>query len=107
MAWFYLFLAGLSEIIWAVGLKYCNGLKITLPLIIVTIATISSMFFLSLAMKEIPIGTSYTIWTGIGIVGVSIYGILFFHESTDPLRVFFLAIILLGIIGLQITTINK
>ena len=71
MACLYFIIAGLSEIVWAVGLNYCNGFKNNLTLIIIVVAIISSMFFLSLVMKSISTGTSYAIWTGIGILGVS------------------------------------
>lgn len=104
MNWIYLIIAGIFEVVWAVGLKYCDGLRINLGLTVVVIATIGSMFFLSLAMRSIPTGTSYAIWTGIGILGVSIYGIIFFNEQFSIAHVVFLTMILVGIIGLKIIT---
>jgi quaternary ammonium compound-resistance protein SugE len=102
MAWIYLFIAGIFEMVWAVGLKYCDGFKLNAPLIMVISAMAVSMTFLGLAMREIPIGTAYAVWTGIGIVGVAIYGIYVFGESASIIRLLCLSMILIGIIGLKL-----
>lgn len=104
MAWIYLFIAGLLETVWAVGIKYCDGFKINPAFMTVLAAMALSMTFLYLAMKEIPIGAAYAAWTGIGIVGVACYGILVLNESASFIRVVCLAVILLGIIGLKLTS---
>jgi quaternary ammonium compound-resistance protein SugE len=102
MAWLYLFIAGLFEIAWAVGLKYSEGWTKLYPGIFTIITMIASFFFLSLSVKTLPIGTAYAVWTGIGTVGTVIYGILFFDESSEFLRIFFIFLIFAGIVGLKI-----
>ena len=102
MAWIYLFIAGLFETVWAIGLKYCDGFRISLASIAVVSGMALSVIFLGLAMKEIPIGTAYAAWTGIGIIGVTIYGICLFGESTSVIRLLCLGMILIGIIGLKL-----
>ena len=102
MAWIYLFIAGLFEIGWAVGLKYTNGFTKLWPSIITIIGMILSFYFLSAAVKSIPIGTAYAIWTGIGAVGTAILGILLFGESKEIIRIFFIFLIVVGIVGLKI-----
>lgn len=103
MSWFYIFIASLFEISWAVGLKYSNGFTELRASIFTIITMILSYVFLSLGVKNLPIGTAYAIWTGIGAVGTAIYGILFFNESKDFLRIFFIFLIVAGIIGLRLT----
>jgi quaternary ammonium compound-resistance protein SugE len=102
MAWIYLFIAGLFEVIWAIALKYCNGFKLSAALAIVISGMVCSVGFLGLAMREIPIGTAYAIWTGIGIIGVAFYGISIFGESSSFTRLLCLTMILLGIAGLKL-----
>lgn len=102
MAWLYLLIAGVFEIVWAVGIKYCDGLKITLPLVLVIIAMSFSMIFLGLATKTIPMSIAYAIWTGIGIVGVFIYGLLIFKDPISTNSIIFVGMILTGIIGLKL-----
>ena len=102
MAWIYLFIAGLFEIGWAVGLKYTSGFTKLWPSVITIIGMILSFYFLSNAVKSIPIGTAYGIWTGIGAVGTAILGILFFGESKEIIRIFFIFLIVVGIVGLKI-----
>lgn len=104
MHWVYLLLAGLLEVAWAIGLKFSDGL--TRPLIaVVTLGAMAlSVFFLSLAMKILPLGTAYAIWTGIGAVGAALLGILFLGESASVGRLVSLAVILVGIIGLKLTS---
>lgn|SRR5574344_826643 len=103
MAWINLLIAGFLEIIWAISLKYSNGLSVPLPTTITIIGMIASFYFLSLATKNLPIGTSYAIWTGIGAIGTVLLGIILFGEDATIIRLFFIAIILIGIIGLKIT----
>lgn len=102
MAWLYLFIAGLFEIAWAIGLKYSEGWTKLYPGIFTIITMIASFFFLSLSVKSLPIGTAYAVWTGIGTVGTVLYGILFFDESSEFLRIFFIFLIFAGIVGLKI-----
>jgi len=102
MEWFYIFVAGIFEVSWAIGLKYTEGWTKPIP-IIWTIATmILSFYFLSKGLKFIPVGTAYAVWTGIGAAGTAIMGIILFQESKDIGRLFFIFLIVAGIIGLKI-----
>ncbi|HML73560.1 MAG TPA: quaternary ammonium compound efflux SMR transporter SugE [Anaerohalosphaeraceae bacterium] len=103
MAWIYLFIAGIIEIGWAIGLKYSEGFTRLAPSILTAIGMIASYVFLSLAVKTIPLGTGYAIWTGIGVAGTAIGGIILFSESVNPVRILCLMLILAGIIGLKLT----
>lgn len=104
MNWTYIFIASIFEISWAVGLKYSNGFT-KLWESLFTIATmILSYVFLSLGVKNIPLGTAYAVWTGIGAVGTTVYGMIFFNEGRDLLRVLFIFFIIAGIIGLRLTS---
>lgn len=102
MSWIYLFIAGLFEIGWAVGLKYTEGFTKLWPSVITIVTMILSFYFLSSAVKTIPIGTAYAIWTGIGAVGTAILGIFLFGESKEFIRLFFILLIVIGIVGLKI-----
>jgi quaternary ammonium compound-resistance protein SugE len=102
MAWINLFIAGIFEIGWAVGLKYTNGFTKLWPSVITVTGMVLSFFFLSAAVKSIPIGTAYAIWTGIGAVGTAILGIILFGESKEFIRIFFIFLIVIGIVGLKI-----
>jgi len=102
MAWIYLFIAGLFEIGWAVGLKYTDGFTRLWPSIVTIVTMILSFYFLSSAVKTIPIGTAYAIWTGIGAVGTAILGIILFDESKEFIRIIFIMLIVVGIVGLKI-----
>jgi len=102
MAWIYLFIAGLFEIGWAIGLKYTEGFTKLWPSVITIIGMILSFYFLSTAVKSIPIGTAYAIWTGIGAVGTAILGIFLFGESKEVIRLLFILLIIIGIVGLKI-----
>ena len=102
MSWLYLFIAGLFEIGWAIGLKYTNGFTKLWPSVITIVGMILSFYFLSAAIKSIPIGTAYAVWTGIGAVGTAILGIILFGESKEFIRIFFIMLIVIGIIGLKI-----
>ncbi|MFE8702994.1 DMT family transporter [Cytobacillus sp. FJAT-54145] len=104
MAWFYLLLAGLSEIGWAFGLKYSKGFTEVIPTIITIILILVSFTLFSKSIKTIPIGTAYAIFTGIGAAGTAIVGMVFLNESGGWLKVLFLSLLLGGIIGLKMTT---
>jgi quaternary ammonium compound-resistance protein SugE len=101
MAWIYLFIAGLFEIGWAIGLKYTDGFNKLWPSVFTIATMILSFYFLSSAIKTIPIGTAYAIWTGIGAVGTAILGIILFNESKEFIRIFFIFLIVIGIVGLK------
>lgn len=104
MAWFYLFIAGLMEVGWAIGLKYTDGFTRPIPSVLTGSAIIFSMVFLALAMKQIPVGTAYAIWVGIGAFGTVILSIYLFNESRELLRLFFLFLLVTSIIGLKFTS---
>jgi quaternary ammonium compound-resistance protein SugE len=103
MDWLFLIVAGLLEIVWAVGLKYTDGFTKLVPSIITAMAMIVSFVFLSLALRTIPIGTGYAIWTGIGATGTLIFGMWFLGESKDPIRVVCVVVIISCIVLLKIT----
>ncbi|MEH6631273.1 MAG: quaternary ammonium compound efflux SMR transporter SugE [Halopseudomonas aestusnigri] len=102
MAWVYLVLAGLFECGWAIGLKYSDGWTKVVPSVLTVIAMAISFWLLSAAMKTIPVGTAYAVWTGIGTVGVAILGMALFGESHDIMRLMCLLLIVAGILGLKI-----
>ena len=102
MAWIILGIAGLLEVVWAIGLKYTHGFTRLTPSILTIIAMIASFLLLANAMKTLPVGTAYAVWTGIGAVGASITGIILLGESVSPLRVISLCLIIAGIIGLKL-----
>ena len=104
MAWIYLFAAGLLECGWAIGLKYTDGFSRPLPSLMTAAAMIASFWLLSLAMKTIPVGTAYAVWTGIGAVGVAILGMVLFEESRELARLACLFLIMAGIGGLKFTS---
>jgi len=101
MAWLYLLIAGLFEIVWAVSLKNIEGFSKLAPIFITVVGMAISFYFLSLALKSLPIGTAYAIWTGIGAIGVAIYGIFVLGESAHFLRIICLLLIVAGIVGLK------
>jgi quaternary ammonium compound-resistance protein SugE len=102
MSWIYLILAGIFEIAWAVGMKYTQGWTKLVPTLFTVAAMIIGLYFLSLSMKELPLGTAYAIWTGIGTIGTVVYGMFFFKEPADILRIVCILLILTGIVGLRI-----
>lgn len=102
MAWIILIVAGLLEIVWAVGLKYTQGFTRLAPSIITIAAMIVSMGLLGLAVRTLPIGTAYAVWTGIGTVGTLLVGIAALGESASPVRLLCVALIIVGIIGLKL-----
>ncbi|EHM51823.1 quaternary ammonium compound efflux SMR transporter SugE [Yokenella regensburgei] len=104
MSWLILVVAGLLEVVWAVGLKYTHGFSRLVPSVITAVAMIASVALLSWAMKSLPVGTAYAVWTGIGAVGAAITGILLLGESASVARIASLALIVAGIIGLKLST---
>ena len=104
MAWLILFVAGLTEVGWAVGLKYTQGFTRPMPTALTVIAMVVSLWLLGLAVRTLPLGTAYAIWTGIGTVGTVIVGILLFDEPASALRVSCVALIVTGIVGLKLVT---
>lgn len=101
MPWIILVIAALLEIVWGIALKYANGFTRLWPSIIGVTAAVTSFYLLSIALKSLPVGTAYAIWVGIGMLGVAIVGMVVFGESATPLRLGFLMLILIGIIGLR------
>lgn len=104
MPWLLLFIAGLLEVVWAIGLKYTEGFTRLWPSVWTISAMVASMAMLSWALRSIPVGTGYAVWTGIGAVGAATLGIVLFGESRDPVRVACIALIVCGIIGLKLFT---
>ncbi len=101
MAWVYLMIAGVFEIAWAVGLKYTEGFSRFWPSVLTIAAMIACYPFIALAFRTIPIGTGYAVWTGMGVVGTTIWGIAVFGEAMDPWRMIFIGLILVGMVGLK------
>ncbi|MBX3453873.1 quaternary ammonium compound efflux SMR transporter SugE [Ferrovibrio sp.] len=104
MAWLILFVAGLAETGWAVGLKYTEGFSRLWPSVFTVAAMIVSFWLLAWALKTLPLGTAYAVWTGIGTIGTVILGIALFGESADWLRLGCIALIVAGIAGLKLAT---
>lgn len=104
MAWLLLLIAGLLEVGWAIGLKYTEGFTRLWPSIFTGTAMTLSVVLLGIAMKSLPVGTSYAVWVGIGAVGTAILGIILFGESASPARLVSLGLILAGIIGLKLAS---
>ncbi|GAA5436325.1 multidrug SMR transporter [Deinococcus seoulensis] len=104
MAWTLLFIAGLLEVGWAIGLKYTEGFTRPLPTVLTVASMIASMALLGLATKTLPIGTAYGVWVGIGAVGAGILGIVLLGESASPARLAFMALMVVAIIGLKVTS---
>lgn len=104
MEWVYLLVAGGLEVFWSTCLKLSEGFSVLRFSILTVIGMVFSFLFLSQATKTLPLGTSYAIWTGIGALGAVIVGILLFKESVSPLRLMFVALLLIGIIGLKATS---
>ena len=103
-AWVLLFTAGLCEIAWAIGLKYTHGFSRVWPSAATLVMMVISVVLLALALKRIPVGTGYAVWTGIGAVGTAILGIFLFEESRDVMRLLFIALIVAGIVGLKLVS---
>ena len=105
-AWLYLFLAGLFEVMWAIGLKYTRGFTVLGPSILTVIGLIVSFVLLSKALQVIPVGTGYAVWTGIGAVGTALLGIWLFDESQNLARLACIGLIVVGIVGLKLTAVE-
>ena len=103
MAWILLIVAGLFEVAWAIGLKYTEGFSKPLPSVLTVAAMVASVVLLGLAMKQLPVGTAYAVWTGIGTVGTVILGIALMGDSAAPMRLACLGLIMVGILGLKLT----
>lgn len=101
MAWTLLFIAGLLEIGWAIGLKYTDGFTRLVPSALTISAMVASMYLLAIAARDLPIGTAYTVWVGIGAVGAAVLGMVLFDEARDPVRLICLAMIVAGVVGLK------
>ncbi|MBN2598364.1 quaternary ammonium compound efflux SMR transporter SugE [Labilibaculum sp.] len=106
MAWVYLIIAGLFEAVWAIGLKYAEGFTKFWPSVITIVAMAISLYFLALAIKTLPLGTAYAVWTGIGAFSTAILGIVLFSEPIHFSRIFFLLLLMVSIIGLKFTAAN-
>ncbi|MFD2367187.1 quaternary ammonium compound efflux SMR transporter SugE [Pseudoduganella sp. GCM10020061] len=104
MPWLILLVAGLLEVVWAVGLKYTEGFTKLVPSAITLVAMAASVLLLGIAMRNLPLGTAYAVWTGIGTVGTAIVGMLLLGEPAGALRLGCIALIVLGIVGLKLVT---
>lgn len=104
MHWMFLLIAGLFEISWAVGLKFSHGFSQIIPSILTVVGMVASFYFLALALRNLPLGTAYAIWTGIGTIGTVIFGIILFKEPVTAMRLVCIALIISGITGLKLIT---
>lgn len=104
MAWIYLIIAGILEVVWATAMKYSEGFTKLWPSVLTLVGMAVSFGLLSLAMKQLPLGTAYGIWTGIGAVGAVIVGLVFLGEPATFQRLFFVALILIGLVGLKLSS---
>lgn len=103
MSWLYLGIAGIFETVWAVSLKQTEGFSRLWPAAITAVAMAISLYFLSLALKTLPLGTAYAVWTGIGAVGAAVAGMFLFGESHAPMRIVSILLVVAGIAGLRFT----
>ena len=103
-AWLLLIAAGLLEVVWAIGLKYTEGFSRLVPRVITIAAMIASVWLLAMALKSIPVGTGYAVWTGIGAVGTAILGIILFNEAATVARIACIGLIVTGIFGLKLAS---
>lgn len=104
MAWFYLFVAGLFEVGWAIGLKYTQGFTRLVPTLFTGASMVVSLGLLGLALKSLPVGTAYAVWTGIGTIGTAILGIALLGEPAGALRLACIGLIVAGIVGLKLVS---
>jgi quaternary ammonium compound-resistance protein SugE len=104
MAWVFLVIAGLLEVVWAIGLKYTDGFSRIGPTAITVAAMIASVVLLGIALRELPVGTGYAIWTGIGTIGTAVLGMLLFQEPATALRLASIGLIVAGIVGLKLVS---
>lgn len=102
MQWIILLFAGIFEIGWAIAMKYSNGFTVLLPSVITAVGYIASAVFLSMALRQLPLGTAYAMWTGMGIVGTTVLGVFLFRERLTVPQVICVVMILVGIIGLKL-----
>ena len=102
MEWIMLLLAGIFEVTWAVAMKYSEGFTKLLPSIVTAVGYIASAIFLSFALKKLPLGTAYAMWTGFGIVGTSVLGIVLFHDNLSAHQILCVVLIVGGIVGLKV-----
>ena len=106
MKWIYLFIAGALEVTWAVTMKMSNGFTILIPSVITGVGYIASAVFLAIALRQLPLGTAYAMWTGMGIVGTTFLGVLLFHEKLTVPQIVCVILIVVGIAGLKILAKN-
>lgn len=104
MAWFILFVAGVLEVVWSLGLKYTEGFTRPVPSVITGVAIVASMYLLSRAARTLPIGSAYAVWVGIGVIGTAIGGVILFGEAMPPLRMLFFGLLVVSIVGLRLTS---
>ena len=104
MKWIMLLIAGVTEVTWAVAMKAADGFTKTVPSVITVVGYILSAVFLSMALKELPLGTAYAMWAGFGIVGTAVLGVLLFHEAMSITQVICVLLIVTGIVGLKLTS---
>ena len=104
MAWVILFVAGLFEVGWAVGLKYTQGFTRLWPTVLTGVSLVLSMGLLGVALRSLPLGTAYAVWTGIGTIGTAVLGIMLFREPATAARLVCIALIVTGIVGLKLVT---
>ncbi|HQU61812.1 MAG: quaternary ammonium compound efflux SMR transporter SugE [Nitrosomonas sp.] len=105
MSWLILFLAGLFEVVWAVGLKYTEGFTKLTPSLVTLAAMGASFYLLSVALRTLPLGAAYAVWVGIGALGTAIAGIMLFHEAVTPLKLVSLLLVIAGIVGLKLSNV--
>jgi quaternary ammonium compound-resistance protein SugE len=106
MAWLWIWIAAALEIVWALTLKASDGLTRLKPAIVTVVVYLASLGFLARGVKALPVGTSYAVWTGVGAAGTAIFGMALFGESREPVRIGFLALIAIGVVGLMVTEGN-
>lgn len=104
MAWIYLLIAGIMEVVWSTTMKLSEGFSVLSYSIVTIVGMLASTIFLGLAIKTLPLGLAYPIWTGIGALGAIIVGVVLFHDTLSPQAWFFVALLLIGLIGLKITS---
>ena len=104
MSWVYLFFAGLLEVGWAIGLKYTEGFTRPLPTVLTIVCMVASVALLGIALRELPVGTGYAVWTGIGTVGTALLGMYLFGDPATVLRLGCIGLIVAGIVGLKVLT---
>lgn len=102
MAWLILVVAGLLEVGWAIGLKFSDGMTRLVPAVATLVAMVGSVVLLGVALKSLPLGTAYAVWTGIGAVGTAVFGILLFGDAATPMRLLSIGLIVAGIVGLKL-----